>query len=82
MYQIEKTPLPMLIQQCPTPNPVSQITHTYSPELDASTHFELYSPAHDIDTLITTNDGLTVPFDVQVRCCTASDLKSRDKMWD
>lgn len=41
--------------------------HTYSPEFDASTHFELYSPAHDVDALVSTNDGLAVPFNVQVR---------------
>merc|ERR1719419_2124467 len=29
-----------------------------SPELDTSSHFELYSPAHDVGPLITTNDGL------------------------
>lgn len=49
--------------------------HTYSPELNASTHFELYSPAHDVDALVSTDDGLAVPFDVQVRCCTTGDLK-------
>lgn len=70
---------PLLIQQCPTPNPVSQITHTYSPEFDTSTHFELYSPTHDVDPLITTNDGLAVPFNVQVRCCTAGDLKKQNR---
>lgn len=52
------------------------LIHTYSPELDASTHFELYSPAHDVDPLISTNDSLAVPFDVQVRGCTAGDLQS------
>lgn len=53
--------------------------HTYSPELDASTHFELYSPAHDVDTLVSTDDGLAVRFNVQVRCCTTGDLKSETK---
>lgn len=52
------------------------VIHTYSSELDASTHFELYSPAHDVDPLISTNDSLAVPFDVQVRRCTAGDLQS------
>lgn len=50
--------------------------HTYSPELDASTHFELYGPAHYVDALISTNDGLAVPFNVQVRCCTTGDLQA------
>lgn len=40
--------------------------HTYSPELDASAHFELYSPAHYVDALVSTNDGLAVTFNVQV----------------
>lgn len=53
--------------------------HTYSPELDASTHFKLYSSAHDVDSLVTTNDGLAVPFNIQVRCCTACDLKLETK---
>ena len=50
--------------------------HTYSLELDASTHFELHSPAHDVDALVSTNDGLAIPFNVQVRCSTTGDLKS------
>lgn len=49
-------------------------SHTYSPELDASTHFKLYGPAHDVDSLVTTNDGLAVPFNIQVRRRTACDL--------
>lgn len=52
------------------------IFHTYSLELDASTHFELHSPAHDVDALVSTNDGLAIPFNVQVRCSTTGDLKS------
>lgn len=55
------------------------IFHTYSPELNASTHFELYSSAHYVDTLVSTNDGLAVPFNVQVRCCTTGDLKSQTR---
>lgn len=50
--------------------------HTYSPELDASSHFELYSPAHYVDALVSTNDGLAVPFNVQVRRCTTGDLRT------
>lgn len=53
--------------------------HTYSPELDASAHFELYSPAHDVDALVSANDGLAVTFDVQIRRCTTGDLKSETK---
>lgn len=52
--------------------------HTYSPELDVSAHFELHSPAHDVDTLVSTNDGLAVTFNVQVRRCAAGDLTSQD----
>lgn len=51
--------------------------HTYSPELNASTHFELYSSSHDVHTLITTNYGLSVSFYVQVGVRTASDLCHR-----
>ncbi len=53
--------------------------HTYSPELDASLHFELDSPAHDVDALVSTDDGLAVSFNVQVISCAAGDLKLRDK---
>lgn len=52
------------------------IFRTYSLELDASTHFELHSPAHDVDALVSTNDCLAIPFNVQVRCSTTGDLKS------
>lgn len=52
--------------------------HTYSPELNVSTHFELYGPAHDVHPLITTNDSFAVALNVEVRCCTAGDLKTKD----
>lgn len=50
---------------------------THSPELNASTHFELHGAAHDVDALIPADDGLAVSFDVQVRRCAAGDLKER-----
>lgn len=45
-------------------NRTPAVFHTYSPELDASSHFELYSSAHDVDALISTNDGLAISFNV------------------
>lgn len=51
--------------------------YTYSSEIDVSTHFKLYSLAHYVDTLISTNDGIAVTFNVQVRCRTTCDLKSQ-----
>ena len=66
--------------KCQTSSHINETAlHTYSSELNASTHFELNSPAHDVDALVSTNDGLAVPFNVQVTCCTAGDLKIRDK---
>lgn len=47
---------------------------TYRPELDAAAHSELHGPAHYVDALVSTNDGLAVPFNVQVIRCTAGDL--------
>lgn len=43
------------------------VGHTYSSELNVTTHFELYSPAHDVDPFVSTNYGLAVSFNVQVR---------------
>lgn len=41
--------------------------HTYSSKLNVSTHFKLHSAAHDVHSLITANDGLSVSLDVQIR---------------
>lgn len=50
---------------------------THSPELDASTHFELHGAAHDVDALVPADDGFAVSFDVQVGRSVAGDLKGR-----
>lgn len=49
---------------------------TYGPQLDAPPHLELHGAAHDVDALVPSDDGLAVPFDVQVGRGAAGDLES------
>lgn len=39
----------------------------YRFQLDVPTHAELHSFAHDVNSLVATNNGLTVSFDSEVR---------------
>jgi len=52
------------------------IYNIYRFQLDVPTHGELHSFAHDVNSLIATNNGLTVSFDSEVRWCIAGDLQS------
>lgn len=47
---------------------------TYGFQLNASTHVELHSFAHDVHSLISTNNSFTISFDSEVRWCITGDL--------
>lgn len=48
---------------------------TYRFQLNVPTHAELHGFAHDVNSLVATNNGLTISFDSEVRWCIAGDLQ-------